>query len=253
MESSDVVVEAESPINIALVKYWGKVDDTRIIPTCSSLSITVNKKQLSSRTKVTLKDEDTQKISIHINLNGEAVEKIPDRISNVVAMIGKRIAQDSSKSHLLKKSISIESVNNFKTAAGMASSASGLSCLALTLAKAYGLEESFKGEFSQYARLGSGSACRSVYGGFVEWNRGFDGDLESYKELCHDKVSEQSIATRFEFEQEQFWLDNLRILICIVKPEDGQAEVKDIPSTHGMNLSKMTSDLFKYRCENNTA
>ena len=45
MEQNDlIVVEAESPINIALVKYWGKVDDKRIIPTCDSFSITVNKK-----------------------------------------------------------------------------------------------------------------------------------------------------------------------------------------------------------------
>jgi diphosphomevalonate decarboxylase len=47
-------VEAISPINIALVKYWGKVDEQLIIPTNNSLSITVDKKDLCSRTRVTL-------------------------------------------------------------------------------------------------------------------------------------------------------------------------------------------------------
>lgn len=65
-------------------------------------------------------------------------------------------------------------MNNFATAAGLASSASGLACLARSLAAVYGLEESFDGEFSMYARLGSGSACRSLYGGVVEWERGFE-------------------------------------------------------------------------------
>ena len=71
---------------------------------------------------------------------------------------------------LAKTNVKIESVNNFATAAGLASSASGLACLARCLAAVYGLEESFEGEFSMFARMGSGSACRSVYGGVVEWD-----------------------------------------------------------------------------------
>jgi diphosphomevalonate decarboxylase len=62
--------------------------------------------------------------------------------------------------------VDIISVNNFNTAAGMASSSSGLSCLAFALFKAYGIEAS-REEISMYARLGSGSACRSLEGGFV--------------------------------------------------------------------------------------
>ena len=80
-----------------------------------------------------------------------------------------------------KTHIKIESVNNFATAAGLASSASGLACLARCLAAIYGLEETFEGEFSMYARLGSGSACRSLYGGVVEWHRGFKTDKELLK------------------------------------------------------------------------
>ena len=77
----------------------------------------------------------------------------------------------------------MESVNNFATAAGLASSASGLACLARSLAAVYGLSESYEGEFSMYARLGSGSACRSLYGGVVEWKRGFNHESELTENL----------------------------------------------------------------------
>ena len=63
-------------------------------------------------------------------------------------------------------------MNNFATDAGMASSASGLSCLAVALASVYGIKEEYPGQFSLLARLGSGSACRSLYGGLVHWSTG---------------------------------------------------------------------------------
>ena len=88
---------------------------------------------------------------------------------------------------LSKKHIQVVSVNNFATAAGLASSASGLACLARSLAAVYGLEETYEGEFSMYARLGSGSACRSLYGGVVEWKRGFQNESELVDNL--EKVS----------------------------------------------------------------
>ena len=82
-----------------------------------------------------------------------------------------------------KTHLRIESVNNFATAAGLASSASGLACLARCLAAVYGLEEGFEGEFSMFARMGSGSACRSVYGGVVEWDQGFSDVAELETDL----------------------------------------------------------------------
>ena len=92
--------------------------------------------------------------------------------------------------------IKIDSVNNFATAAGLASSASGLACLARCMTAIYGLEETFEGEFSKYARLGSGSACRSVYGGLVEWERGFSSEEELKNDL--DLVSQRAIAKKVE-------------------------------------------------------
>ena len=117
----------------------------------------------------------------------------------------------------------------------MASSASGLACLARCLAAVYGLEEAYEGEFSMFARLGSGSACRSIYGGVVEWNRGFNdiSEIESQPEA----VSRNSIAKKVDLCSLDFWVQNLRILICVVKPEQGKSAFKDIPSTEGMKLS----------------
>jgi len=101
----------------------------------------------------------------------------------------------------------------------MASSSSGLSCLAVALAQVYGLKETYEGQFSVLARLGSGSACRSVYGGFVEWIKGFNNLSEV--QTNPDVVSQSSIARKFDFEENDYWLENLKILICIAKPEDG--------------------------------
>lgn len=112
----------------------------------------------------------------------------------------------------------ITSENNFATASGLASSSSGLSCLAFALARLYGLQEAFEGEYTKFARLGSGSACRSLYGGFVEWQRGFTDVNELKTEL--DKVSDRSIAVKVPLSETSlsWWLDNLVIYICVVKP-----------------------------------
>ena len=124
-----------------------------------------------------------------------------------------------SRDQLLKLGLRITSENNFATASGLASSSSGLSCLAFALAQLYGLEELFPGEYSKFARLGSGSACRSLYGGFVEWQRGFKELSELTSEL--DAVSDRSIAVKVPISEAslQWWLDNLQIFICVVKPQ----------------------------------
>mmetsp|Transcript_8498 Transcript_8498/g.14293 ORF Transcript_8498/g.14293 Transcript_8498/m.14293 type:complete len:181 (-) Transcript_8498:661-1203(-) len=74
---------------------------------------------------------------------------------------------------LLRRDIQIVSENNFNTAAGLASSSSGLSSLAFGLSRLFGIKDDAF-DTSSIARLGSGSACRSLYGGFVEWRRGWE-------------------------------------------------------------------------------
>ena len=194
-------VTMRSPINIALVKYWGKAHEKLIIPTNNSLSLTINKADLCSTTTVTI-SRATKKAgndsAVTLILNETEQKGVSERITRVVKIIqdrakvasikaksksilvrqGNKIVSVPLKDLVGKTEIRVESVNNFATAAGLASSASGLACLARCIAAVYGIEESFEGEFSMYARLGSGSACRSLYGGVVEWKRGYDSESE---------------------------------------------------------------------------
>lgn len=128
---------------------------------------------------------------------------------------------------LLECKIKIVSDNNFPTAAGLASSASGYACLVYSLAQLYGIK---KQELSDIARLGSGSACRSMYGGFVQWEKG----------VSHDGMD--SIA--IQICPASHWPD-LHVLILVVNEKK-----KKTGSTNGMARSVITSELIKYRVEN---
>ena len=124
----------------------------------------------------------------------------------------------------------IVSDNNFNTAAGLASSSSGLSCLGCALATLLGLSED-QIDFSILARLGSGSACRSTQGGFVVWNKGWSTKQEMDEILASQSqeepselrqhVSLNSKASRVQLSDDasNFWLQNLCIIICVVKPD----------------------------------
>ncbi|XP_058296428.1 diphosphomevalonate decarboxylase isoform X4 [Hylobates moloch] len=121
--------------------------------------------------------------------------------------------------------VHVASVNNFPTAAGLASSAAGYACLAYTLARVYGVES----DLSEVARRGSGSACRSLYGGFVEWQMGEQADGK-------DSIARQVAP-------ESHWPE-LRVLILVVS-----AEKKLTGSTVGMRASVETSPLLRFRAE----
>lgn len=116
--------------------------------------------------------------------------------------------------------------NNFPTAAGLASSASGFAALVYSLAKLYQLPASPK-ELSLIARQGSGSACRSLFGGFVAWREGTAADGS-------DSFAEQVAS-------EADWPD-MHALICVVSDDK-----KGTSSTAGMQRSVETSTLFPRR------
>ena len=140
--------------NIALVKYWGKRDDMLKLPINDSVSITLDERVLSSTTTLVLGGRLAHDIFI---LNGK---KGPDaHIAEALKLIRKRIGK---KYPLVNKPILLISENNFPTAAGIASSASGFAALAQCFAGAFGIKD--KREISILARLGSGSASRSVFG-----------------------------------------------------------------------------------------
>lgn len=125
--------------------------------------------------------------------------------------------------------IYIYSTNNFPTAAGLASSASGFACLVYTLSQLYCVKEEYPGELTTIARMGSGSACRSLDGGFVKWEMGTQED--------------GSDSRAIQIVDENHWSD-IVILILVVS-----AEKKHIGSTPGMQVSVETSEFLRYRAE----
>lgn len=155
---------AKAHTNIALIKYWGKRDDELILPTNSSLSVTLD--GFSTTTTVDFQEGLSRD---HFSLDGEQVEGVA--YARTTAFLD-LIRQLAGKERLFAD---IRSVNDVPTAAGFASSASGFAALAAAGARAIGLALDER-ELSRLTRQGSGSACRSIYGGFVEWEMGRNQD-----------------------------------------------------------------------------
>lgn len=145
--------------NIALIKYWGKKDDDLRIPHNSSLSLTLD--NLYTETKVTYNSKLESDV---FYLDGNKIEDgALFRVQEFMDYV--------RKSYGIDDFAKIESINHVPSAAGLASSASAFAALA----KASTLHLNLKDEeLSRLARMGSGSASRSVYGGFVEWQMGHD-------------------------------------------------------------------------------
>ncbi|GAB4186351.1 MAG: diphosphomevalonate decarboxylase [Thermoflexibacter sp.] len=157
-----------SPSNIALVKYWGKHGVQ--LPQNPSLSFTLQ----SSFTEMQIAFAEAKGLQIDFHFEGKENEKFKQKIVNFIKSLEN---QDSNKYEFLKNIyLKIDSTNSFPHSAGIASSASSMSALALCLCS---IEQEIKGltfDFTSFfrqasflARLASGSACRSVYGGITVW------------------------------------------------------------------------------------
>jgi len=207
----------EATANIAVVKYWGKRDEKLILPKEGSLSFTMDD-QLKTRTSVlfspALKEDEFW-------LNGKKMDMADkdtaERLQQIEIIRQKAGTKDKAK---------IVSLNCFPTAAGFASSAAGLAALACAASKAAGLNLSTQ-ELSILARLGSGSACRSVVGGFVEWKKGVKPDGS-------DSFAEQVAPA-------SHWPE-LRNVIAI-----GDSGKKKVSSRGGMKQTVATSVLYPAR------
>jgi diphosphomevalonate decarboxylase len=152
--------------NIAFIKYWGDKDSRLRIPVNGSISMNLD--NLFTRTSVSFNPTLT---SDELQLDGEIVTGLPhERVSKFLDHV-RHMAGISDYAR-------VESENNFPTGSGIASSASAFAALSLAASTAAGLQLGEK-ELSRLARRGSGSACRSVPGGFVEWQVGED-DASSY-------------------------------------------------------------------------
>ncbi|OGU61555.1 MAG: diphosphomevalonate decarboxylase [Ignavibacteria bacterium GWF2_33_9] len=195
--------------NIALVKYWGKRNAELNLPAVGSISVTLDK--LKSETEISFIDANED----IVYFNGEiATVKETIKFTNFINLF-----RNISRSNNFVK---INTVNNFPTSAGLASSASGFAALTLAASTLFGLEKNFQ-ELSQLARLGSGSASRSLFGGFAEWHKG-------KKDNGSDCFAEQ-IADENHFK--------LKVIVAVTSREK-----KKISSRNGMVNSAMTSPYY---------
>lgn len=226
-------VTCSAPVNIAVVKYWGKRDNELILPTNSSLSVTLDQDDLRSTTTARLIDTEG---ADQLWLNGAQVEIIPgsrlarclDELRQLKALSessSSKVAQDAQLPES-RRALVISSENNFPTAAGLASSASGFAALAFTVAQLFELQMSPE-RLSRIARQGSGSACRSLLGGFVAWDMGTAPDG-------------QDSGARMVAPQAH-WPD-LEAVICVVSDSK-----KGTSSTGGMAATVATSALLQHR------
>jgi len=184
--------------NIAFVKYWGKKDEELRIPLNNSISMNLG--NLWTKTTLEFNDDfDSDTITINKEVaEGTAKKRVVKHLDRF-----RNLANVDLKCKVVSE-------NNFPMSSGIASSASGFAALTIASGAALNLNLSER-ELSIMARLGSGSASRSVPNGFTEWLTG----------TCNDDSYSVSIANSEYFE--------IYDLIIMVKKEK-----KEISSTAGM-------------------
>lgn len=191
--------------NIALVKYWGKRDVGLNLPSTGSLSLTL----------------DTYRTATTVTW-GAPRERIVVNGRDVTGAEAARVSRFLDRIAADRPPCEVVTDNNFPIAAGLASSSSGFAALALAATAAAGQRRE-PAALSALARLGSGSACRSLWGGWVVWERGVAADGS-------DSVG-APLAPR------QHW--DLRLVVAMVT--GGR---KSVGSTEGMLRTQETSPLY---------
>ncbi len=141
--------------NLALVKYWGKRDRVLNLPSTGSISVTLG----NFETRTTVRFEERTGLDKVILDGKDADGGTLARVSRLLDMVRFEAG--------ISYAAQVRTRNNFPTASGLASSSSGFAALALASCKAAGLGPT-QSQISTLARRGSGSAARSIFGGFVE-------------------------------------------------------------------------------------
>lgn len=227
-----VQLTVSSPTNIAVIKYWGKRDGKLNLPINSSVSVTIDQADLCTTTTVTA---STAFPRDRLWLNGEEEDVEGNkRVQRVLAEVRRRAGDfcDSAGKVVVRRDewaamrVQVVSKNNFPTAAGLASSAAGYAALAFALASLHGVDAPLD-ELSTLARIGSGSACRSLHGGFVAWDMG--------------KRADGADSTARLVGPASHWPE-LKVLILVVSDSK-----KAVSSTAGMQTSVETSPLLAHR------
>lgn len=205
--------------NLALIKYWGKRDRALNLPATGSLSVTMG--AFTTTSSVEFLDGPGPDV---ILINGrEADGGSATRIASFLDLVRSEAGIDAAAR--------IDSSNDFPTAAGLASSSSAFAAMAVAACAASGLCPATR-DLSLLARRGSGSAARSVFGGFVEMSPGSRSDGA-------DAVAEP-LAPK------EHW--DLRIVVAIT-----DAREKRVGSTEGMELTAATSPYYPAWVESSEA
>ncbi|RDI49984.1 diphosphomevalonate decarboxylase [Nocardia mexicana] len=152
-------VTAVAHPNIALIKYWGKRDEKLVLPTTDSLSMTLDIYPTTTTVRP-LSDADADVVFLDgVPAEGAVRERITGFLDLVRAASGRT------------ERVCVGTRNTVPTGAGLASSAAGFAALATAAARVFDLELD-AAALSRLARRGSGSASRSIFGGFARWRAG---------------------------------------------------------------------------------
>jgi len=220
-----------APVNIAVIKYWGKRDKKLNLPTNSSISVTLSQDDLQTYTTAACSSTFTHD-QLWLNGKLESIQSNARMTQCIEELRSWRRGIEEREMldrKLSKLPLHICSKNNFPTAAGLASSASGFAALVQAIARLYQIH-THPSILSRIARLGSGSACRSLFGGFVAWEMGTQANGEDSKAV--------QIAPKAHWPA-------MKAIILVAS-----AEKKKTASTLGMTTTTETSTLFDHRVKN---
>lgn len=205
-------VTCQASPNIAVIKYWGKRNSELILPDNDSLSLTLDVKDMHSYTTVSTSPSMTCDTFYFDDVQQT---KLSSRMQKVLNEVRRRATDKQIKY------VEIRSHNTFPASSGLASSASAYASLAIALTNLFSLDNP-QSTAAYLARIGSGSAIRSIYGGFVRW---------SSKDECLSSCIFPA----------EHW-PKLRIVILIFN-----SSKKAVSSTDAMQRTRETSTLFQAR------
>ena len=208
-------------------RYWGKRDATLNLPSNSSLSVTLNQKDLRTLTTASCSPKFSAD-TLTLNNAPQSLDSARTQACLRELRQLRKILELSNPNlpPLSTYKLRLVSANNFPTAAGLASSAAGFAALVRSIADLYELPHSPE-ELSRVARQGSGSACRSLFGGYAAWHKGDRVDGSDSMASLIAPVSH--------------W-PTMRALILVISDAK-----KDVSSTTGMQATVGTSSLFQTR------
>ncbi|KAK0610334.1 Diphosphomevalonate decarboxylase [Lasiodiplodia hormozganensis] len=243
-ESQDELFSATvtAPVNIAVIKYvfwitptyraiykanryWGKRDVALNLPANSSFSVSLSQSDLCTRTTASCSRSYSHDELI---LDDEPCEFLGQADDD---------ADDDSLPPLSSYAVRIETWNNFPTASGLASSASGFAALVRAVANLYGLlptqQAAAAAPLSRIARLGSGSGMPQPLRRLCTW----DGAWARSR-------TAPTARRKYQLAPASHWPE-MRMLVLVSRESK-----KDVSSTRGMQVTVQTSDMFAYRAAN---